>query len=658
VNLYPELNETGFGDEGEVASLVGTPGLKPLVTLPTGPIRGEYTDTQGQLWAVAGNVLYQISSIWTYTAIGTLNTDSGPVSFKDNGSRLVVVDGPYGYQCSLTQGGAINYISSVTTDNGTNNGNGNFETGDTTGWSLANSVLQDGIPTTVAAFRGAYSQSSTGKTPSVNLSLSVTSSSPISGTYSGLLSSSSGSTAGDMLISNVFNINSVNKSSTADISFQYRVTAGSTNMDLSGTSSSSFAVFVYDVSNAEWIIPVGLYNITTASGIGTATATFSTSNSAQYQLALININATIGAYTLEVDNFYAGTETVNFNQITSPAFLGSNQVEFMDGYLIFIKPNSQQFYLSGLNSTTFDALDIGSAEANPDNLVGQMATQENLYLFGTRSLEVFYDSGSTFPFQRIQGAVIEIGCAAAFSISKLQNTIYWLGQDEEGRGVVYRIQGFEPQRISTHALEYVISQLGDVSSARSWTYQQNGHFFYCLNLPGAETTWVFDATTSLWHERAFLAHGKFSRHLADCHAYAYNTDVVGDYSSGTLYALDPGTFTDNGNTLVRERRSPHIAKNKKRMFHESFQLDMETGVGTDGTNQGNYPQAMLQWSDDAGHSWSNEHWAAIGPIGSRLTRVIWRRLGQARDRVYRVRISDPVKVTFIGAEIDVTEGAA
>src|SRR6185312_15958661 len=90
VNLYPELNETGFGDEGEVASLVGTPGLKPLVTLPTGPIRGEYTDTQGQLWAVAGNVLYQISSIWTYTAIGTLNTDSGPVSFKDNGSRLVV----------------------------------------------------------------------------------------------------------------------------------------------------------------------------------------------------------------------------------------------------------------------------------------------------------------------------------------------------------------------------------------------------------------------------------------------------------------------------------------------------------------------------------------------------------------------------------------
>jgi hypothetical protein len=92
--------------------------------------------------------------------------------------------------------------------------------------------------------------------------------------------------------------------------------------------------------------------------------------------------------------------------------------------------------------------------------------------------------------------------------------------------------------------------------------------------------------------------------------------------------------------------------------HNSFQLDMEVGVGLDGTTQGTDPQVMLQWSDDGGHTWSNERWADIGKIGKRRTRVIWRRLGSSRDRVYRVMVSDPIKVVLIGAELDVEEGAA
>jgi hypothetical protein len=315
--------------------------------------------------------------------------------------------------------------------------------------------------------------------------------------------------------------------------------------------------------------------------------------------------------------------------------------------------------ISGLDSLTFDALDIASAEGNPDGLVGLVSDGQATYLFGDYTTEVFYDSGNAdFPFERIQGALMGVGCAAAFSIQDVGGVPYWLGRTKLGRGIVYRAQGYKPERISTHAIETVIQGLGDVSAARAWTYEQSGHQFYCLNLPGATTTWVFDVSTGLWHERSYLSNGVDQRHRADCHAFAYETNVVGDYENGNLYALDPETKSDNGDPIARERTSPHISKDGNYATHSRFQLDLETGVGIDGSGQGTDPQVILQWSDDGGHSWSAERWASAGSIGQRRTRVNFRRLGAARDRVYKVRITDPVKTTLIGANLDIEEGVA
>jgi hypothetical protein len=90
----------------------------------------------------------------------------------------------------------------------------------------------------------------------------------------------------------------------------------------------------------------------------------------------------------------------------------------------------------------------------------------------------------------------------------------------------------------------------------------------------------------------------------------------------------------------------------KRMTNYSFQLDLEPGVGIDGTGQGTSPQAMLQFSNDGGHSWSNEKWASVGAIGQLTTRVIWRRLGRSRDKVFKIRMTDPVKTVWIGATLN------
>lgn len=457
INLYPEINELGTGKEGDVACLVGTPGLSLLVTLPTSPVRGIYTDSSGNLWAVGGNKLYSISSAYVATEVGLLSSLVGPVDFADNGTQVVLVDGNYGYF-----------------------------------WSIEDSS--------------------------------------------------------------------------------------------------------------------------------------------------------------------------DFQRITDESFYGSNRVAFFDGYFVFNRPNTQQFYLSPLNTVLpFDGTDIASAEAGPEDLLGHVVMQENLYLFSKNHLEVWYNSGnSSFPMERIQGSVLELGCASAQSVVSIQSSVFWLGKDKTGQGKVYQMSGLQPQRVSTLAIETKIQELGEnMSTARAWAYQQGGHIFYCLNIPNDNTTWCYDLATGMWHERAYFSSvNGYSRHLADCCTFAFSKNIVGDYSSGNIYSLEPTVYTDNGNYISRERISPHLAKDIKRIFYSQFQLDMEMGLGLDGSGQGVDPQVMLSWSNDGGHSYSNEHWVSASRIGTRKARAIFRRLGQARDRVFKVRMTDPIKVTWLGADLQMEQGAS
>jgi hypothetical protein len=361
------------------------------------------------------------------------------------------------------------------------------------------------------------------------------------------------------------------------------------------------------------------------------------------------------------DGYVVTLSSGAFAEITDPDFLGADQVTYQDGYFIFNKPDSGQFYITELNSTNIDALDIATSEGSPDNIVAILSENRNLWLFNERTTEVFFNSGNAdFPFERIQGAFIEQGCAAPFSVAKIANSVLWLGRNEFGQGVVYMAQGYQPKRISTHAVEQEIQSYGDISDANAYVYQENGHDFYVLNFTNADTTWVYDFSTNMWHERVYTNQGAFERHRANYHAFAHSTHVVGDYENGKLYALSSSTYSDNGSEITRRRTAPHLSAGLKRVQFNSFQLDIESGVGLDGatTTQGNDPQAMMRFSDDGGHTWSNEKWTSFGKIGQTKRRALWRRLGTSRDRVYEITITDPVPVTLIGAEVDAVPGGS
>jgi Phage stabilisation protein len=360
--------------------------------------------------------------------------------------------------------------------------------------------------------------------------------------------------------------------------------------------------------------------------------------------------------------YNATTDT--FGKITDPDFPGAVTVCYLDGYFVFNEPYSQKIWITALlDGTSINPLEFASAEGSPDNLLAVVSNFREVWAFGTNSIECWYDTGATdFPLQRIQGAFNELGLAAPYSVAKMDNGLFWLGRDRRGQGMVYRANGYTGQRISTHAVEWQIQQYSDISDAIAYTYQQDGHSFYVLIFPTANTTWVYDAATQAWHERAGWKNGEFTRHRSNCQMFFNNEVVVGDYENGNIYAFDLEDYSDNGDIqkwLRTWRALPTGQNNLHRTAQHSLQIDIESGVGlnagpTGSPIQGQDPQVMLRWSDDGGHTWSNEHWSPIGKIGEYYRRVFFRRLGMTmklRDRVYELSMTDPVKTAIMGAEL-------
>ena len=357
---------------------------------------------------------------------------------------------------------------------------------------------------------------------------------------------------------------------------------------------------------------------------------------------------------------YNATTNV-FQQITDGDFPGAVTVGYLDGYFVFNEPNSQRIWVTSiLDGLSVDPLDFASAEGSPDGVVGIIVDHRELWVLGTNSVEVCYDAATQgFPLERIQGAFNELGCAAPYSIAKMDNGIFWLGKDARGQGIVYRANGYTGTRISTHAVEWHIQQYGNLFDTIGYTYQQDGHSFYVLVFPSADTTWVYDVATQAWHERAGFTNGSFTRHRGNCQVFFNNEVTIGDYQNGNIYAFDLDVYADDGQIqrwLRTWRALPTGQNNLKRSAQHTLQLDCETGVGLN-LGQGSDPQVMLRWSDDGGHTWSNEHWAGIGKIGEYGRRVFWRRLGMTmkiRDRVYELSMTDPVKIAIMGAELQIS----
>ena len=508
----------------------------------------------------------------------------------------------------------------------------------------------------------------------------------------------------------------------APVPFTYYPTPGLISLGTPAVAGAGRGLFTASNGNLYSVVGQRVYAVSptwnhTFLGSLTASATNPVSF-ADNSVTGVFVDGSNNGYTIQLATNTWGT-------ISDPAFYGSDRVDYMDTFFLFNKPASAIFYISNSNSTTFNALNFASKVGASDLLQVAAVVHREIWLLGGRQAgtgtsEIWTDAGSAaFPFQILDGAFVQHGCEARASVAQMGDALFWLSRDKQGSRIVVKGQGYQAQRISTHAIEVALATYSTCEDAWGQTYQQEGHQFYVLHFPTADKCWVFDLTTEQWHERVSIdANGVEHRPLYGAIAAAYGTIVAQNWATGALYQLDLNTYTDVGAPIVRRRGFPHMLADGKRVTYRQFIADLEVGtdpnsmwrgqnpivlgpdgaggpllLGVDGlhgqllwadgaggvlaadgttgpdtglapdsvpiwlgVDNGAYfapPQALcMRYSDTRGASWSDPISDDFGYGGDFYKSIQFQRLGMARDRVFELFWSAPVRTALNGAFIE------
>ena len=631
INWRCEIDPTKQQGERGIVALYPTPGLTLLTTFPNQQsVRGLRAISSGgsQLIAVCGSYVYSVAYNFAPSIIGQLLSSNGPVSISDNGLYVYIVDGNNRYSWLIDKPNTIyvnGYISG-TTLNVTSIENGTI--------SVGSQIFGIGI------LPGTVITSGSGFFWTVNLSQNTT----------------------------------PQRLNTSFASCIFTGSISTTILTVSAVSQGSLKIGTTIVGAG---IPTNV--IITALGSGTGgTGTYTLSSS-----------LSIGSETMYAEQF-------SVIPSSDGAFVGGGVVDVNDNYFIYTRPGSQQFAISDVLSPITQPLSFASKFTSPDNLVSLIADNGQIYLLGEKSSEVWVDQG-TFPvaYQRVPGSANQQGIIAPFSVARVGNFFCYVSQNIRGQNQVVLMNGYIPQRVSTHAVEQsLLDQY--TADAIAYTYQLEGHEVYVVTFPTIDITWAYDLTTNLWHKWLWTdGDNIYHRHRSNCAAVFQNIVVVGDWENGNLYQLDQSAYTDAGGEIRRLRRAPHLLSDLQRQYFDELQIQFQPGVGAGGFSRdrniylgspyyisatgslvigyqdidvlGNAgqisptdvfynPKAMLRWSNDGGSTWSKEYWQNIGQQGKYTNRAIWRRLGMARDRIFEVVVTDPIKAVIVSANLKGSQG--
>lgn len=330
-----------------------------------------------------------------------------------------------------------------------------------------------------------------------------------------------------------------------------------------------------------------------------------------------------------------------------------NSVCAIDNYFVWTVPDGRAF-ASGLNDTTVSSLDYAEAGSRSDGLSRAIPFRGELLLCGARSIEPWVNTGEAtgFPFTVNKGAVIPRGLLGPHAISGHEegfaNALLFVGDD----GIVYRLDGYQPVRVSTHALERRIAAVADPTTLLAFSFMSVGHAFWALKC--ADWCWVHDLTTGQWHERA--SHGS-PTWRAEHAVQAFGKWLLGDAATGTIWQADHTYYREGADPLVWTVESAQMAGFPGRVAVPAAHFDFvgAVGVASGASPNETNPQVSISWSDDGGYTWSNELLRALGAEGVPDARVSVHRTGMTgrQGRQWRLSVSDPVHVGLIQGAMDV-----
>lgn len=412
---------------------------------------------------------------------------------------------------------------------------------------------------------------------------------------------------------------------------------------------------------------------------------------------------------LQTNNFTPVTQDVNLSPLPPV-----QSVAYSDGFFLAALQFSNQFLVSAaLDATSWDLGQISGISIFPDNVVAMRVSHREPIFFGDKRAVAYFDSGGLFPFSPVPGSDQDHGAASPWAVAALNNTLFVVSQEENGARMAWSAEGYTLKRVSNHAVETQWAKYADASNVVTYGYEDQGHTFFVVYFPtaipsnlvpsvasgagyGLKTyggptpyggggsnlvgvTWAYDVENGLWHNRGFLhVNGLRDAHRSWWHVFAFQRHLVGDWASGNVYEQTIDAFDDFGNPIERVRRAPYITTENEWMLFRQFELELEAGLGPQpplgsggyggptyggplpyggaGSGPARPPMVSLRWSDDRAHTWSNYHMVRAGFAGEYRTRVIWRRLGRSRGRVFEVSVADPIPWRLVDAYVKASPG--
>ena len=682
INWYPEVDSTKPQGSRGVIALYPTPGLTSIVALSAqAEVRGMRTLSGGNyMVVVCGAYVYVLNSTFTPTIVGQLYSSSGRVGITDNGLNVYITDGTYRYTWRISTPNSAIF-------QGTISGNTLTITRVISGTIAINqSLFGLGIPNETVITAGSGTSWTINNTATISTAIQMNSATVAAVITASIATSTLTVTAvasgtlypGQTIQGSTVTGNTIITALGSGTVLSATIATGGTGYAVNDTVTVLGGVYgnspaTYTVTSVSAGVVTGLTQ--TFAGSYTSNPVNPASTSSNNVGSGLTLTLTFGTGTGNTGNYVvSGSQTVtsrtmyalNFSVLPNSdgAFSGATVVDIVDNYFVYNYPNTQQWAASNILSPITYGLSYASKFTGPDNLVSLICDHGQVYLLGENTSEVWADVGTfPFPFQRIPGSSSQQGIAAPFSIARLGNSFAYLSKNNRGQAEIVMMNGYFPTRISTHAVENTLVDQ-NISDAVAYTYQLEGHETYVISFPTLDLTWAYDVTTGLWHKWLWVdSNNVYHRHRTQCSALFQGVVLAGDWQNGQIYKLDLTNYTDNGDTIRRLRRAPHLVNDLQREYFEELQIQFQPGVGLTGITLplngevvGANPQAMLRWSNDGGSTWSNEHWASIGLIGKYQNRIIWRRLGWSRDRIFEVVVTDPIKAVIVSANLKATVG--
>ncbi len=348
-----------------------------------------------------------------------------------------------------------------------------------------------------------------------------------------------------------------------------------------------------------------------------------------------------------------------FQEITDLDFTANGNpqfVDYIDSFFV-VSTDTKKFIKSAANDgLSWNALDFGSAEADPDVIVAPIVHRNRLYIAGSETIEDFVNSpsGAGFPFVR-GGLVIPKGVFAPLSLIDTGDTFLFVGGGTNESAAVWALSGNSASKVSTTAIDVVLGDLtdGEVSNITSYSYGKNGAIFICFRLP--KTTFCYNTITNRWHEQKSIVTNPTG--LSEVVSWrvsgvvtAYGLTLCGDNIDGRIGSIESDTFTEYGELIRRIFSTQPFSDTGNVMTVSALELTVNSGAGDLTTLN---PKINMSISLD-NVTFNDGISRNIGAIGEYDQRLIWYRLGRVpRFISFRFTMSDPVNPTIIKLEANI-----